>query len=112
MATRVPDRYFPHRNLIAYKPKAGSGAYGPVTAALVVAERGIISEKRKLVRDQDGNEAVSEAQVALDFPDHDVPLGSLVTIWYGTPRARESKVIAVSIGYVDRLPGLIELALE
>jgi hypothetical protein len=77
-----------------------------------VCERALIDDKRKLVRARDSREVVAEARVALDYPDHDVPEGSLVTIWRGTARQRESKVIVVSLADFPRLPRFTELALE
>jgi hypothetical protein len=108
---RLPARFLPHRRLISYKPKLGETAYGPKYGPEVVCERGRISDHRKLVRSRDGREVISESRVALD-PEHDVPDGSLVTIYRGTPRERETTVIVSSLADEPSLPSFIELALE
>ncbi|MEW1706985.1 hypothetical protein AB0230_07060 [Microbacterium sp. NPDC089190] len=108
---RLPERMMPHRDLISYKPKKGEGTYGPVYGDEVICKRGAISDKRRYVRDRDGNEVISESRIALDLPDHDVPDGSLVTIWRGTPQERETTAIVTAVADWPRLPHFIEISL-
>ena len=110
---RLPARYLPHIGLVAYKPKLGDGAYGPVHGGQVVPERAAIDETRRLVRNKEGREVVSEARIALDLPDHEaLTVGSEVTLWKGRPNERTTTVIAVSIAEWPRLPRFLEAALE
>lgn len=108
---RLPARMMPHKNLISYRPKLGESAYGPKYGEEVVCARGAISDKRRFVRDRDGNQVISESRIALDLPDHDVPEGSIVTIWRGTPQERETTAIVTSVADWPRLPRFIEVSL-
>lgn len=110
---RLPARYLPHRKLVAYKPKLGNGAYGPVHGDEVVAKRAAIDETRRLVRNAEGHEVVSEARIALDLPDHEaLVVGSEVTLWKGRPNERKTVVLAVSTAEWPRLPHFLEAAVE
>lgn len=108
---RLPARFMPHKNLISYRPKKGDGTYGPVYGDEVVCARGAISDKRRYVRDRDGNQVISESRIALDLPEHDVPEGSLVTIWRGTAQERETTAIVTSVADWPRMPHFIEISL-
>lgn len=87
---RLPAMLLPHT--ITVRILEGSGPYGDVYADPVTWDRANVEDKRKLVRDKTGAETVSETTVLLD-PERIVPAGSLVTVWAGTPREREAKVI-------------------
>lgn len=108
---RLPARMMPHKRLISYRPLLGNGTYGPQYGDEVVCERGAISDRRKYVRDRMGAERISESRIALDLPDHDVPDGSEVTIWRGTPRERTTTAIVTSVADWPRLPHFIEVSL-
>lgn len=83
--------FYPHKVLV--KDRVAGGGMGPTfaTARELAAE---VKDEQQLVRAADNSETVSSAQVTLRLPEH-VPLGSLVTVWPGTPAARESTVLAV-----------------
>ncbi|MGI6878834.1 hypothetical protein [Microbacterium sp. gxy059] len=102
----------PHGGLVSYRPKIGEGPRGPVYGDEVVPKRAAIDDSHKLVRTATSAEASSSARVALDLPEHQVPLGSTVTIWKGRGNEREATVIAVGTGDWPRLPRFTELALE
>lgn len=108
---RVPKRLMPHKRLVSYKPKLGSGGLGPVYGDEVICERAAISDTRKLVRNSDGQEVVSSTQVVLD-PEHQLPAGSLVTVWRGRAREREALLISESFGEFPKLPSLVLIAIE
>ena len=114
MSRRLPSRLMPHRGLVSYEPKLGDGAYGPVHGAVVVPKRAAIDETRRLVRNAEGREVVSEARIALDLPEHQaLTVGSLVTIWRGRTNERTARVLAISTadGW-PTLPTFLEAALE
>ena len=87
------DAYFyPHT--VKVRDKVLGGGLGPSYAAS--RDRSAeVKDTQTLVRDVDGAEVVSSTQVTLPLPEH-VPLGSLVTVWPGTPREREGRVLAAS----------------
>lgn len=108
----IPNRLMPHGGLVSYRPRLGTSAYEVMLGSEIVPNRAKISDKTHLVRTSRGEEATSTAQVTLD-PDHVVPLGSEVTVWVGTARARTSTVIAVSHHeHGDRLPTFTKVYLE
>lgn len=109
---RLPSRYMPHRNLVAYRPYLGESAYGPLYGDEVICARGAISDKRRFVRGSDGEQVISESRIALDLPDHSaINEKAEVTIWRGTPRERTSTAIVISTADWPRLPMFLEIAL-
>lgn len=101
------------RHQITIERLTGTGAFGdeydepedPIPL-------GFIDDRRRMVRDADGNEVVSETTVMLPIGTAEVPLGSRVTLpaAFG---ARESTVLAVSRhdGGGQPTPDHLELAL-
>lgn len=81
------------------KPYAGSGAYGDVYGAPFDLPC-YFERKRQLVRDSDGDEAVSEATIYADLGT-EVPPGSLVTV-----DGYESTVLTVAVLDDKGLTGL------
>ena len=83
----IPTRYLVHT--VTVSPLLGTTAYGPQHGT-PVDRKAMVDEKRTLVRDQDGQEVVSEATIYLrrqflgDFPPN-----SRVTL----PSGRTSTVI-------------------
>lgn len=74
---RVPDKYLPH--IVTVQPYQGTGARGPVHGPSFPL-RCMAQGGRKLVRDADGHERVSELQlIAAPGQASKVPTGSLVT---------------------------------
>ncbi|MGW4411162.1 hypothetical protein ACWEJ6_44525 [Nonomuraea sp. NPDC004702] len=66
------------RHQVYVEALEGEGPYGPEFADQVV-ERGFIAEKRRLVRDAEGAEVVSETTVIMRL-DAICPAGSRVTV--------------------------------
>lgn len=108
---RLPNRMLPHRGRVRYEAKLGEGTYGPRFADPVTPERAAVDEKQRLVRLADGSTTISSARIALD-PEHEIPLGSLVTLDPGTARERTTTVIVAAQADWPRLPQFFEYALE
>lgn len=96
---------------VTIQRKTGEGAFGdhydePATL------RGFVDDRRRLVRDGDGNETVSESTVLLPIDTAHVPLGSQVTL-PATFGSRTSTVLAISRhdGGGQPTPDHLELAL-
>lgn len=88
---RWGKHFYPHE--VVVKDRAAGGGMGSTYAAPRTLECEV-KDEQQLVRDANGAEVVSSSQVTLPLPQH-VPLGSLVTVWPGTPAARETVVLAV-----------------
>jgi hypothetical protein len=89
----VPDYLLRHRVTIA--AYLGEGAYGPEYDTPVTGVLAFVADKRRLVRDRNGDEVVSETTVILK-PGTVCPPESTVTVWPGTSRERTSRVITAS----------------
>ena len=101
--------FYPHCVLVRdLLPGGGMGdRYGPARSL-----RAEVRDTQTMVRDADGREVVSSTLVTVPLPDH-VPLGSLVTVWPGTPREREARVLSVSANpNADPLDDFLLLSLE
>lgn len=101
--------FYPHRVLV--RDRVLGGGLGPTFGASreLSAE---VKDVQTLVRDADGAEVVSSAQVTLPLPEH-VPLGSLVTVWPGESRQREARVLAAAANPNDPpLDAYLLLSLE
>lgn len=86
------DFFYPHTVSIRNaRPRGGTG----VTYAEARDVRAEVRDEQQLVRGADGHEIVSSSQVSVPIGEH-VPVGSLVTVWPGTARAREAEVLAVA----------------
>lgn len=108
---KLPARMMPHRGAVRYEAKLGEGTYGSAFADPVTPERCALDEKQKLVRMADGSMAMSSARIALDR-EHEMSLGSRVTLHPGTVRERQTTVIVVAEANWPRLPRFFEYALE
>lgn len=84
------DFFYPHTVKVRNRIYGGGLGSGYAPSRDLQAE---VKDVQTLVRDADGAEVVSSAQVTIPLPE-DVPLGSLVTVWPGTPRQREARVLA------------------
>lgn len=96
----IPDYLLVHT--LQIEPYLGSGAYGDQFGA-ARSVRCYYEGKRRLVRDGDGNEVVSEATVYVN-PGEDIPDGSRVRIF-----GRDSHVITVAVLDDGGLTGLAHL---
>jgi len=105
MPARIPARLLPHT--IAVKPYLGSGAYGDVWGTTETVKRTLVEDHVQLVRDTAGREVTSSTTVYLE--PRPLPAGSLVTVWSGTWREREARVIAVAS--LDHPRGLSHMVL-
>lgn len=80
-------------NRVIIKDYRGRNAYGEDVYSDPYERVGIVNSERKLVRDSQGQEVVSNTSVHIDPTD--VPEGSEVTVWPGETNKVSSKVIAV-----------------
>ena len=93
------------------KRKLGDGANGPVfdTSTVHLSK---VTQKRKMVRNSDGNEVVSEARVSLSALTPTIPVGSLVTFpaEFG---GREAEVLAEQLHHsgMDETPNYYSIDL-
>jgi len=86
------------RHTVIIRPFLGEGPFGPSYGDPVQA-RAWVDERRRLVRDPEGAEVVSEATVYLP-PGTACPVGSLVTL----PSGREAEALAVAVRDGGGLP--------
>lgn len=105
----IPARLMPHQ--ISFKPYKGQGPNGKVWGAPVAVERAYVEDKVHVVRAQDGVETTSNTFIVVD-PDVNVPEESLVTVWAGTDRERESGVINTAYFQHPRAPSHLVIYLE
>ena len=84
--------WYPHAVGIRNVRPAGGMGTSYDAARTVKAE---VKDEQRLVRNSAGAEVVSSSSVTVPIAEH-VPVGSLVTVWPGTSRAREAEVLAVS----------------
>lgn len=104
---QLPPGFLPHT--VTVKPLTASGGMGrtwgdPVTVSAMV------QDGARMVRNSAAAEVVSSTQVHCEFSVN-APVGSLVTVWAGTARERESEVIAVGGSDHPVIPGYQTLAL-
>jgi hypothetical protein len=86
------DFWYPHKVKIKNARRSGGMGTSYDAAREVRAE---VKDEQRLVRSSDGREIVSSSQVSVPIGEH-VPVGSLVTVWPGSPREREAEVLAVA----------------
>lgn len=91
---QIPAVLLPHT--VTVHPYLGTGAYGDVWGAPVVVREVFVEDRRRLVRNQSGEELVSESTVRTR-PGVRIPVGSKVTVWQGTPLERTGRVITASL---------------
>ena len=106
---RIPKRALPHR--IGARRFKGEGSRGAVYHPYAVIKRAYVEDKRQLVKDRNGGEVTSNATVWLD-PTPVFHPDDLVTIWPGTERERETKVITTTYLEHPRAPTHQVLYLE
>lgn len=86
--------FWPHE--VQVRPLLPGGGYGPRLGELGPRIRAEVADQQRLVRGVDGVQVPSSARVTVPI-DTVAPLGSEVTIWPGTVRARTAAVIATSL---------------
>lgn len=84
--------FYPHEVVVRDRVAGGGMGASYATARTVPCE---VDDEQKLIRSADGAEVVSSSSVTIALPNH-VPVGSLVTVWPGTPAERQSTVLAVA----------------
>lgn len=89
----VPDFLLGHR--VTIEPYEGEGAYGPTFGTAVTNVPAFVEDRRRLVRDRNGDEVVSETTVIVK-PTVTCPAESRVTVWPGTSRQRTARVVVAS----------------
>lgn len=102
----LPDQFTMH--VVSVRPIIGGGGMGPRFGDPVTM-KAIVTDEQKLIRSADGSEIVSSSDV---YVTAHVKVGSLVTLWPGTPSARESSVVAVAKWEHTRLPNYYVLSLR
>lgn len=107
----LPPRYMPHGGQVRYQSKHGESTYGPLFAPPVTPERAAVDEKQKLVRTADGSMVMSSARIVLD-PEHDLPVGSLVTLHPDSEHERQTTVLITANADWPLLPKFREYTLE
>lgn len=83
MSKVVPLRLLPHR--IAFTPRTGVGAYGPVYGTKVTGVPARVEPGVKLIRDTEGVEVVSSGRIFFQ-PANSPQVGALVTLPSGEDR--------------------------
>ncbi|SDL17994.1 hypothetical protein SAMN04488074_109209 [Lentzea albidocapillata subsp. violacea] len=91
---QIPAVLLPHT--VTVRPYLGTGAYGDVWGDPVVVREVFVEDRRRLVRNQSGEELVSESTVRTR-PGVRIPVSSKVTVWQGTPLERTGRVITTSV---------------
>ncbi len=91
---QIPAVLLPHT--ITVRPYLGTGPYGDIHGDPVVIRRTFVEDRRRLVRSTSGEEVVSETTVRTRPSEH-IPVGSLVTVWAGTPQQRIALVITTNL---------------
>lgn len=107
MSTPLPEKFTPH--VVAVRDLQSAGGMGR-TYADERPVSGFANDEQKLVRGADGAEVLSTSQVTVNF-DEEIPIGSLVTVWAGSPSAREATVVAISRNHHPTLPSYQTLLL-
>ncbi|WP_445396442.1 hypothetical protein ACSMX9_22590 [Streptomyces sp. LE64] len=97
MTRRVPRWLLRHR--ITIEPYEGDSAYGPLHGPPVPDVRAAVAEGRRLVRDQEGRQVVSTAQVVLEVGTV-CPPESRITL----PSGRVTRVLSVAEHTAPGLP--------
>jgi hypothetical protein len=102
---RIPKSWF--NGPILVRDLLDATADGAVHAAAPGRriERAYTEDKLRMIRSESGEIVGSTSQIAIDL-EHDIPMGSLVTIWPGSPkhkRERTSTVIRIDTGDRDGL---------
>ena len=105
----IPRALLPHK--VTFRPYEGEGPRGPMYGSPVEIGHAYVEDKHKLVRAGSDTEVLSSTLVVVD-PHWHVPDESLVTVWAGTPREREAKVILTSLYDHPRAPSNLEIRLE
>ncbi|MEU4444895.1 hypothetical protein AB0K14_03220 [Actinosynnema sp. NPDC050801] len=91
---QIPAVLLPHT--ITVRPYLGTGPYDDVYGDPVVIRRTFVEDRRRLVRSSTGEEVISETTVRARPREH-IPVGSLVTVWAGTPHERTAHVITANL---------------
>lgn len=104
----LPPGFLPHT--VTVRPLTGSGGLGR-TYGDAVTFSAMVQDGARMVRNSAAVEVVSSTQVHCDFSVN-APPGSLVTVWAGTGRERESEVIAIAGSDHPVIPGHQTLALK
>lgn len=97
-----PAFFWPHSVQVRDSRAGGGMGGGHGTPRSLAAE---VKDTRQLIRNADGAEVVSSSQVTVPLGSN-VPLGSLVTVWAGTPRERTAQVLQV--GTDDNTDSLLD----
>lgn len=105
---QLPPGFLPHT--VKILPLVGSGGLGDVWGDPVTAPA-MVEDGTRMVRTASAGEVVSTTRVHCEFAVV-APVGSRVTIWPGTSRERESRVLAVFGSDHPNVPGHQTLALE
>lgn len=90
---RIPRRLLPHQ--VRVRQFKGEGSHGKVFQPVKHIRHAYVEDKRQLVKGRDGADITSNATVHLD-PTPVFHPDDMVTIWPGTLREREARVITTT----------------
>lgn len=90
---QIPAMLLPHS--ITLRRYLGTGPYGDMHDDPTLVHRVFVEDRRRLVRSPTGEEVISETTV--HTRPVQVPVGSLVTVWAGTPHERTARVITANL---------------
>lgn len=93
MSIRIPRRLLPHQ--VKARQFKGENSRGKVYHPQVFIRHAYVEDKRQLVKDKNGADVSSNATVHLD-PKPVFHPDDMVTIWPGTLREREARVITTT----------------
>lgn len=104
---QIPSGFLPHS--VTITPLSGGGGMGETFGTAFTASA-MVEDGARMVRNAAAQEVVSSARVHCEFSVI-APPGSKVTVWPGTAREREAKVIIVAGADHPVVPGFQTLAL-
>jgi hypothetical protein len=111
---RLREKHLPHRVDLQFP--GGETAEGTTVGELREDRPAYVEQKTRLVVDRRaespnlGAEVTATTFVVL-LPVDDVPPGTVVTVWKGTPRERTAEVIDAAFFDYNGTPGHVELYL-
>lgn len=105
---RIPKHLLPHTIIV--KPYLGTNARGESWGPAETWDRAYVEDTKRVVLAPDGKDAMTNTQIWVD-PERVLPELSKVTVWVGTPREREARVVSTSFYSAPRAPSHLEASL-
>ena len=112
---RLRAKHLPHR--VNVQRLAGEGSEGTTYSPSEPSRPAYVEQKTRLVVDRRStsatfNQEITSTTFVVMLTADDMPPGSLVTVWPGTPRERTSPVIDSALYDYPGTPGHVELFCE